>query len=197
MRIGIDIDGVLYPWADAANAAVVAQFGVPDPGPHQHWEWLKEQVTQEQWHWLWTDEGQAAAFGDLGLTYPGVVEAFLTFLKDPRHRCHFVTHRDPRRSGARTAAYLARHFGAHPWAGTHVLQNGTPKWKLMDWDVFIDDKVETALDMLEHTRAQVFVPARPWNEELTWCESRGWNGTRRLIRYDDPAVVAEWVARHG
>jgi hypothetical protein len=126
-----------------------------------------------------------------------VVEAFNAVLKNPENRCHFVTHRDPRHTALYTARFLRLHFGHHPWAGLHVVKSDVPKHGLMDWDVFVDDKPETVLAMLEYTRAQVFCPARPWNEDLIGYDGRGWTGAPRLIRYDDPAQVAEWVASRG
>lgn len=185
MRIGIDIDGVLYPWTECANEALVAQFGIEDPGDHLHWDWVKEKVTKEQWAWLWSEEGQAASFGNWRRCYAGTSEAFGAILGSG-HECHFVTHRDPAKASVDTALFLAHHFGRRSWAGLHVL-SGAPKHQLMEWDVFIDDKPETVLDMLIQTRAQVFAPVRPWNAELAGYD------TPRLIRYADPTEVAEWV----
>lgn len=165
MNIGIDIDGVLFPWADLANEAVMERFGIPDPGPHDNWLHLKEHTTGEQWAWLWSAEGQDVVFSQVERTYPDAIEAVLALLKSGAH-VHFVTHRDPRRAAGHTADFLERHFGAHPWAGVHVVQNSVEKHALMNWDVFIDDKVETVRSMLEHTRAKVFAPVRPWNSEL-------------------------------
>lgn len=187
MRVGIDIDGVLYPWTDAANRAVMVKFDLPDPGPHHHWDYLEEVIGKERFAWLWTRQGQETAFSELSI-YPGARRAFEAILKDPANKVHFVTHRDPRYTSRMTAAYLSFHFDAHPWAGLHVLQNGTPKSGLAEWDVFVDDKPSTVLDMLANTNAQVFAPARPWNLELAGLD------TPRLIVYDDPAQVAEWVA---
>lgn len=187
MNIGIDIDGVLFPWSEAANEAVMEQFGVPDPGPHETWAHLMDRLTPDQWNWLWGTEGSDRVFGQGWRIYPGAREAFLKVLRPSEHRCHFVTHRDPRRTATWTAMYLARHFRAHPWAGVHVLQNAVPKHSLMEWDVFVDDKPSTVLDMLAHTRARVFAPMRPWNTELASLTNP------RFTYYDDPAVVAEAV----
>ena len=190
MRIGIDIDGVLYPWTDVANRAVMDKFGVEDPGPHLHWDYLAEVIGEERFGWLWTRQGQETCFSDFSI-YPGARRAFTAIMKDPANKVHFVTHRDPRYTARFTAGYLSFHFDAHPWAGLHVLQNGTPKHGLAYWDVFVDDKPETVYSMLTYTNAMVFAPARPWNTELHEY------GSRRLIRYEDPAEVADWVASHG
>lgn len=188
MNIGVDIDGVLYPWAEIANEAVMERFGVPDPGPHQHWTWLKEQLTSEQWRWLWTAEGQNVVFGQVERVYDDAVPAVNALLR-AGHKIHFVTHRDPRRTALHTAAFLHLHFGGHPWAGVHVVQNGTPKRTLGRWDVFIDDKPETIYDFFDHTaRTQLFAPARPWNTELAEvCDYP------QVVRYVDPQEIVEWV----
>lgn len=188
MRIGFDIDGVLFPWADVANEELVARYGIADPGPHVTWDHLKQSVTPEQWRWLWTAEGQYAVFSQCDRVYPRAIEAVVGILKEPANRVHFVTHRDPRRTGILTAEFLSLHFGAHPWAGMHVLQNGTPKHELAKWDVFVDDKPETVVAMLVHTEAHVFTPRRPWNGQLALID------TERFHYYDDPAEIARWVA---
>ena len=189
MRIGFDIDGVLYPWTDAANDALAAKFGGRKLGEHLHWDWLKGQIPSEQWRWLWSAEGQRYSFGHVERIYPGVVDAVNAILRVPENRVHFVTHRDPRRTAEATARFLARHFGGHPWAGVHVVQNNVPKFSLAEWDVFVDDKPETVEELLTFSRAQVFTPARPWNEGLASLAELH----PRLIRYEDPAEVAEWV----
>jgi hypothetical protein len=186
MKVGIDIDGVLYPWTDCANEALVAKFGIVNPGPHHGWDWLKQNITKEQWSWLWTDEGTNECFRHGTRAYPDVVEAFNAILADG-HEVHFVTHRDPRRTGIQTALFLSYHFGGHPWAGLHVITDKTAKHTLGTWDVFVDDKPETVEEMLLWTGAKVFAPARPWNAELDHVH------TPRFVRYGSPWEVAEWV----
>ena len=190
MRVGIDIDGVLYPFNELANAALVERFGIPDPGPWTYWNYLKDVVTREQWSWLWSAQGQDVVFGHVEAVYPGVVEAFSSILKSG-HEVHFVTHRDPRRTALHTAAFLTFWFGSHPWAGVHVIQRGMAKHRLAEWDVFVDDKAETCEEMLFRTRAQVFAPVRPWNAELERFHSE--HSASRLIHYTDPRQVADWV----
>lgn len=186
MRVGIDIDGVLYPWDEAARDALQWKFRIERPGPSLYWTWLKDNITRDQWDWLWTEEGQNEAFSQTYRAYPGAAAMVNAILK-AGHEVHFVTHRDPRRTAIQTALFLSFHFHAHPWAGVHVVQNRTKKHSLQGWDVFIDDKPETVREMLAWTNAQVFTPARPWNVEL------GGAAHPRLIRYDDPSAVADWI----
>lgn len=188
MIVGLDIDGVIFPWSDVANEAVATRFDLPDPGPHVEWLHLKKTLTNEQWTWLWSREGQDTVFRQSSRVYPGVVPAFKAILRSPGNDVHFVTHRDPRRASLHTATFLGMHFGRHPWAGLHVVQNATAKHSLMDWDVFVDDKPSTVLGMLMWTEAMVFAPARPWNTELAEIDNP------RFYRYEDPAIVAEFIA---
>lgn len=184
MRIGFDIDGVLFPWTEVANEALVAKFGIPDPGPHRSWDYVRNTVDPKHWAWLWTPEGSDAVFSQVDRVYPDVVQVVNHLLRRG-HEIHFVTHRDPRRTSGHTAAFLARHFGDHPWAGVHVLQNSVPKHTLGTWDAFVDDKPETVRNFLfESWTRHVFCPARLWNDELA--------GVYGVVRYTNPwQIVGE------
>jgi len=187
MLIGIDIDGVLFRFNEAANASLMDKFGIPDPGPWTSWNYLKDVITPEQWSWLWTPQGTDATFGQMEQVYPNAVRQFGRILKSG-HDCHFVTHRDPARAGWATALFLERHFGKAGFEGVHVLRASVKKHSLAPWDVFIDDKAETVMDLLIMTRAHVFAPVRPWNDELL-----AFTQSRRFTFYDDPRQVADWV----
>lgn len=187
MLIGFDIDGVLFPFEECANEALVARFGIPNPGPWTRWNYLKECVEPEAWEWLWSAEGHADVFGQVERVYPGAVDAVNVILK-AGHRVHFVTHRNPRRAAIYTAAFLHVHFGGHPWAGVHVVQNAVAKRTLARWDVFVDDKPDTVWDFVANTDAQVFSPVRPWN-----VDELGDLDAPRFVHYTDPADIVEWV----
>lgn len=189
MLIGFDIDGVLFPWDDAARYALVAEFSIPRPGPSTTWSYLKEIIEPAQWDWLWSHAGQDAVFGQVGRTYTRSVDAVNALLK-AGHRVHFVTHRDPRKTAIHTATFLRLHFGRHPWAGIHVVQNDVAKRRLQPWDVFVDDKPETVHDFLGNTSAMVFAPVRPWNVD----ELGDINDPHLFHHYDDPTDVVRWVA---
>jgi hypothetical protein len=189
-RVGVDIDGVIYPWDDCARDALVVRFGIERPEPSTSWNFLKERLEPAHWDWLWSAEGQREAFGQEWRAYPGIVGVVKALLREGRHEVHFVTHRDPRRTGVATARYLARQFGGHPWAGLHIVRNSTRKRTLGVWDAFIDDKPETVADFLANTNARVACPVRPWNEGPL----RPAAGVEGFLHYDDPAELVEWLA---
>lgn len=182
MKIGIDIDGVLFPWDDVAREAVSARFGVEGLTPSTHWDYLKDNLPPTAWRWLWSREGQNEVFSQVGRTFPGAVEAVNCLLK-AGHEVHFVTHRDARRTAVYTSTFLTIHFGEHPWAGVHVVDGTVEKHRIQRWDAFVDDKTETVLALLKEERIRVFCPARPWNTEL--------EDELFLTRYEDPREIVE------
>lgn len=187
MLIGVDIDGVLYPWEEVVRDVVRERFDIELP-TMAYWDAYKDALGSERWAWLWTREGSDAMFGQVGRIYPGVADAITALLKSGRHDVHFVTHRDPRRTAVHTATFLALHFGRHPWGGVHVLRNGMPKRRLARWDVFVDDKPETCWDFLANSNAKVFTPVRPWNTEL--------DEEPDVTRYVHPEAIVRWVERY-
>jgi hypothetical protein len=187
MNIGVNIDGVLFPWEDAVCLAIEERFGV-ELGPMTYWDAYKDTLGQERWDWIWSREGTDAVMGRTELVYPGVVEAINALTRHGDHEVHFVTHRDPRRTAVYTATFLHRHFGRHPWTGTHVVQSSVAKRTLRRWDVFIDDKPDTVHDFLANTNAKVFAPVRPWN-----VDELGDVLYENLCHYTDPATIVKWV----
>jgi hypothetical protein len=182
MRIGVDIDGVLFPWDDVAARLASERFGLLYPGPSSHWHHLKDTLPPDAWRWLWTQEGSDAVFSRLWEVYPGIVGVVRELFK-AGHEVHFVTHRDPRHTAVWTGAYLTYHFGRYQWAGVHIIRNSVEKHRLLRWDAFVEDKPETVLALLKEERIRVFAPARPWNTEL--------EDELFLTRYDDPRQILE------
>ena len=193
MRIGIDIDGVLFPFDKVARHVLAHQFPgrkVPQH-PSKSWSALKGEVAPELWRWLWSPEGQHRVFRMIDYRYGDAIEVVREVISETDHEVHFVTHRDPAITGTYTSRFLAEHFHGLRWAGLHMLgqRATTPKETLADWDVFIDDKPETVLRFLELERTQVFAPRRTWNQaEL--------DGVHGLVYYDDAHEIVEWVEEH-
>ena len=178
MRIGVDIDGTLYPWTLAVNAAVTERFGVEGLTEHTHWNYLKDMLTPEQWAWVWSKDAAETVFGQDSV-FDGCIDAVNELTKE--HEVHFVTHRNPLYTGAVTARWIAERFSNY--AGIHVLSSSVSKTKLGEWDVFIDDKPDTIEEFLNETNSVVFIPDRPWNRDV-----------QGAIRFTDWSAVVHALA---
>lgn len=54
MRIGVDVDGVVYDWEGQARE-MLGEKGVILP-PSTGWNSIKESVDSRWWEWLWSPE---------------------------------------------------------------------------------------------------------------------------------------------
>lgn len=187
MRVCVDIDGVLFPWDTVAREVVEDVHGIV-VDPSTSWYGIRDALPGSVWRWLWSEEGQDLVFGQTERHYESAVLAVRALLL-LGHEVHFVTHRDPRRTLAHTAAFLGRHFSAGPhWAGVHSVKSSTPKRTLGPWDMLIDDKPETVLDVASRETTMVFAPLRTWNE----AELEGRDG-RHLRVYTNPWEFVHWA----
>jgi uncharacterized HAD superfamily protein len=175
--IGIDIDGTLYPWTTAANELAMDKFGIDDPGEHLHWDHLKGLLSSEQFAWLWTYEAAPLLFGRHDLIYPGAQEVVNELCAE--HDVHFVTHRNPEKTGAITAEWISRNFVGYK--GLHILDNSISKLGVLDFDFFIDDKAEIIEEFCETPLVLPIMPDRPWNLTVTHPVARRFFGWREVL----------------
>lgn len=163
LKLCIDIDGCVYPWTQAVNIAVERQFGIRDIGDHLHWDHLKDFLTEDQWHWVWSKHAAEKVFGQ-SLWYPHSREVINRLIKRGVE-VHFVTHRNPRNTAEVTARYICESFPRYH--GIHVIDNSIEKSSIVNGlnaDAVIEDKPSVIDDLLWKTGAKVLVPVRPWNE---------------------------------
>lgn len=164
MKIGVDIDGVLYQWDKTAR--YMLRNVLPDspyaPGgklgvESQSWSWIEENVAKEHWHWLW-DQGVKLGLFRHGHLFPGVIEAMrrLAAVGD----VIIITHR-PKSAVQDTLEWLA--FNRFDIAEVHLLTNMQPKSSATHCDYFIDDKPENVRDIHLNTRARSYLMRREWN----------------------------------
>lgn len=167
MRIGLDIDGVMYQW-DKTTRYMLREVLPDSPYKdllHQDslsWDWVQERVAPEHWNWLWT-EGVRLGLFRYGHLYSGTIQAVreLATLGE----VVLITHR-PKQAVNDTLAWLT--YQNLPLAGVHLLTNQENKASVRPWcDVYLDDKPENITDLCEGTPAQlVCLMRRPWN--LAW-----------------------------
>lgn len=187
MRIGLDIDGVMYKWDKTAR--YMLRDVLPN-SPYkevlqqesQGWDWIKEQVTPEHWEWLWT-EGVRLGLFRYGHLYPGTIQAVrrLAEIGD----VVLITHR-PKTAVTDTLAWLG--LLNLPIAGLHLLTNMEPKSLVQpQCDVYLDDKPDNVTDLYLKTSAKlVCLMRRPWN--AMWLPAvadirvvHGWNDFIRTV----------------
>lgn len=183
MKIGCDVDGVLYKWTTSVNQALYQKFGLRGLKEHEYWDYIKVRVTPEQWRWIW-NEGVYDVFGRTWNTYPGVHTNVQRWARE--HDVHLITHRP------RAAAPATYEFAWELQAQilqVKVLEPGVPKSTAGMYDVFIDDRDIVAEDILANTAATFFMPNREWNADFVPHKATA----HRFHRYNHLKEVTAWL----
>jgi len=170
MRIGVDIDGVLYEWSKTSRyllREVLPGSPYPKTGPlgqeSTHWNYIQDNVSPEHWKWLWT-EGVRLGMYRHGHLVHGAVQG-VRDLVAAGHDIAIISHR-PKFAVNDTLAWLTMH--QLPLAGLHLLTNEEPKSYVKPMcDVYVDDKWDNVMDLARNTPAKlVALFDQPWNQEL-------------------------------
>lgn len=181
MRIGIDVDGVVYPWSKAVNEALADEFDVEGLIEHTHWDYLRDTISDAQWKWVWSRDAVSRVYGRYDLIYAGCHE-IVQALIDAGNEIHFVTHRVPEIAGAYTHEYLDEWF--HGYKGVHILDRSldraAAKAALGTWDAFIEDHLDT-IHALHACCPIVLAPHRPWNEGAECIRFLDWASVPELL----------------
>lgn len=187
MRIGIDLDGVLYEYDKTARFMLRHYKGHSESGPmgapSTSWNYIQEHIPAEDWKWLWS-EGIA-----LGLfRYGHVVTGSQSAIRDIRSAGNTViviTHR-PSEAVPDTIAWLD--LFQKPEAGVvldgiHILSSGEPKSSVQA-DLLIDDKPSNLDDWIGHGRRGILFDrdhnqgAKPAGSERAY----GWHDATRIVK---------------
>jgi FMN phosphatase YigB (HAD superfamily) len=174
LRVGCDLDGVVYPYPDALRRWVHQHTGKPlDEMPAaQRWEFYLDWGLELDEYLALHHSGILAGrvFVD-GEPYPGAVAA-LTRLHAAGHEVHIVTDRsvasenDPCRAAAE--GWLAQ-FGI-PYTSLTISADKTVAGPM---DVFIEDRPQN-YDALEAAGMNPYLLHRPWNAEHPGRRVRDW-----------------------
>lgn len=161
-RIAVDLDGVVYKWSDTARWLLLWKFGV-EVGESQHWSYIEENVTEQQWAWLWQDDEDGGIGRGLfrhGHCYKGSFEALKEL--DQIGDIVTITHR-PKAALNDTLQWLA--FHRVPTSAVHLLYREESKSSVQPHcQVYVDDKMENCIDLFENTEGLVCLWDRPWNQ---------------------------------
>lgn len=162
-RIGVDLDGVVYNWTDTARFLLEWEFGI-SLGESMYWDHIKEQISDEQWAWLWNSEKGGGVERGLfrhGHCYRGSFETLkvLAELGD----LVIITHR-PKSAVLDTTQWLG--FHGVPANEIHMMYRAERKSSIEpQCQIYVDDKVENCIDLRENTDAIVCLWDRPWNQQ--------------------------------
>lgn len=175
MRIGLDIDGVMYKWDKTAR--YMLREVLPD-SPYRSslqkdlhiesptWDYIQDTVSKEHWDWLWT-EGVRLGLFRYGHLYPGTIQAVRALAEIGEVVA--ITHR-PKQAVNDTLDWLS--FQRFPLSGVHLLTNGESKASIY-CDVYLDDKTGNVVDLFKNTCADVFLMRRPWNMDFGTIQTKG------------------------
>lgn len=143
MRIGVDVDDVLFPWFDKAHAAC-ERAGITNGVTPSRWEcYLDYGVTLDDWLVVMKS---ATLDGSLytGDPYPGAVDA-MRALKDAGHTLHIVTARGFFAHGDLIRRHTIEWFDANDVP--HDSLTFSKDKTLVHSDVFVDDSWKNVSDL--------------------------------------------------
>ena len=165
MRVGVDVDGVLYEWEKTARYLLRTQSGYSNAAPLKResdcWDYIQQVVNPEDWDWLWA-EGVGLGLFRYGHIVKGAIEG-VRALHAAGHELVVITHR-PSCAVRDTLDWLS--FIQLPFAGIHILSDGQPK-STVRADILIDDKFSNIQDWAlgKAPRRYGLLFNRTWNEE--------------------------------
>lgn len=168
MRIGVDVDEVLYHWEKTARyllREVLPNSPYTKEGPlgqkSTYWNYIPDNVSKEHWDWLWTEGVKKGMFRNGHLIH-GALEG-CRGLKRLGHQIIIITHR-PALAVNDTLAWLS--FQQLDLSEVHIQTSQEPKSSVRPFcDVYIDDKYENCRDLLDNTPARVVALFNhPWNQ---------------------------------
>jgi len=167
MRYGVDIDGVLR---DFDRALAKTMRLAPEPLNYSAAAWLErpdsyqkaDVVGRENWEWFWQK-----ATSDLRVfenAYP--IGDELEHLAQLPGEVFLITSQ-PKHLRDQTYAWLARH---HAWPeGVLQVSHAAKKVEFINAlhvDVFVDDRLDTLMGLVNETEAQLYVFDQPWNRTV-------------------------------
>lgn len=191
--IAIDLDGVCYEWDRTAKYMLRTYRHLDsDPSmsaPTTSWNYIKDNVTVEDYAWLWEEGVELGLFRYGHVVKDAIVS--LNNLHEAGHKLMAVTHR-PTAAVKDTLAWLT--YLNLEWDQVHILSYGQPKSSVKG-DCLIDDKPANVIEWAMAGREAILYD-RTWNKDELKEDGRsvprvqrayGWMGVMHAI--DDLVAV--------
>ena len=181
VRFGIDIDGVIYRFADTANYLFKTHWGY-DLGEWDNWDYPQKIVSPEAWKWLWSEGITKHGLFRYGSIYKGARE----FLTNAAKISDIVviTSRPPLAT-LDTMQWLA--YQQFPTNEVHIVRERSGQKKsdiVPHCDIYLDDGPHNIEDYYEKTDATILLIDRPWNQEKEF-DSAILGGFTRVKTFDE------------
>jgi len=172
MRLGIDLDGVVYDFDKVARDTFLTR-SLPEPltesqryklhRPALGWDGLGETVGKANWGWLWQNAQDLKIFDRLA-PIPGAIEALRELIQE--HDVYMVTTR-PKGVEDQTYRFLAA-YSLRP-KGVFHSSDKSQIAKALSLAVVVDDGPENLKNYLLRTRGalkgiRIYGVKAPWNE---------------------------------
>jgi len=160
VRIGCDVDGVLFDFHGAACHLLNVHKGYHLRREDVvEWDFIPRMVGREDYAWLFDPQGGIKeGLFRYGHIVKNAIEA-LSQLRQAGHELVIITHR-PKVAVQDTVDWLS--YCRFRPAAIHILSDEQPK-KTVECDLYIDDKPQTIADVMVNTGAHAIVFDRPWN----------------------------------
>ena len=174
MRIGLDVDGVVYDWDSSVRRILKMTYDL-DIGVSRSWDHIDSRCTPEQWSSLWSGYPLMDMF-TRGFYYPGAITAVETLALD--HEVFFITAAPPAVRKARGISLFSDFRGIN---GVIFVDPGSDDKTLLKCDLYVDDKqvfrvrkLKRYGDYGEPPGVSIHIVARP--EPVTHADLKQWKG---------------------
>lgn len=185
LNIGLDIDGVLYPFAEVFTAWAEYRLKLPTgslPLPRS-WHFYADQwgLRTEDFLDLYRQGVEAGVVFSIGRPLPGALAA-VRALADAGHRIHYVSARAIPGVGhglarERTEQWLTT--WGFPMTGSLTIADDKSS---VPTDVFLDDAPHNHDELLSAGHPCPVIWAQPWNEEHPGRRVTSWDEFLTLVR---------------
>ena len=158
LRVGLDVDGVLFPWEETARQCIFNEYGISLP-QSTHWDDIKNAVSVSVWKWLWDETGGLKRAFSNGLPFP---DCWGAVVKMSMMADIVIITSTPRGALWDRLAWLERwDFPVHEIHVTMQKKSTVPRC-----DVYIDDASHNIEDLRQIKDSTVILWDRPWNQEV-------------------------------
>lgn len=186
LRVGMDLDGVIYRWGDTVRYLLKTFWGlenIPLEGR------IENKIPAEANTWIWKEGIENHGLFRYGSIYKGSRE----FLDRISHFCDIVViTRRPPNAIQDTLDWLA--YQKFPASEIHIL-GWKDKKSAIKCDAYVDDETSNAQDYLANTDGIVIMPDKEWNQERIWSlrfhRTHSWEEIERVLRVEHEQINRE------